>query len=253
MKLVYAALLVLIVLLMFPYLGGLINFPKNILFNLSGPVWRLERSVMGGVGDIGALFKTKRALIEENRTLKEELTRLTSLETANVLLEEENLMLKEKLGRPATSKKKVLSSILIRPNRSPYDTLIIDAGTSLGVESGQGVVAGENVALGEVVEVYKNEAKVVMYSSPGIETDILIGGDNISHTAIGLGGGNYEVTLPREVVIESGEIIKIPSLGNIILGVVGEIDSDPADAFQRILFKTPINVQQVKWVEVVIE
>jgi len=36
-----------------------------------------------------------------------------------------------------------------------------------------------------------------------------------------------------------------------ILGVVGHIKKDPSDSFQTILFRTPVNTSELKWVQIV--
>jgi hypothetical protein len=114
-------------------------------------------------------------------------------------------------------------------------------------------VVGEDIAFGEVIESFANESRVVLYSSAEQITNVTIGPENISAEAEGIGGGNFKIFLPRDVPVEIGELIVVPALHSDILGVVGMVRSSPSDALKEILFKTPLNVQELKWVYVILD
>lgn len=70
--------------------------------------------------------------------------------------------------------------------------------------------------------------------------------------AIGIGGGNFRLEVPREMDVKEGESITIPSISPNIFGIVEKIEYKEADSFQTILFKSPVNTGELKWVEVVL-
>jgi len=65
-----------------------------------------------------------------------------------------------------------------------------------------------------------------------------------------LGGGNFEVKLPRGVDIREGDVISFPAINTQIVGVVEKIKVKAADPFQTILFKSPVNIYELRFVEI---
>jgi rod shape-determining protein MreC len=176
-------------------------------------------------------------------------TNIESLQILVQALKKENTELKELLGRSdIANRKTILATILVRPNQSPYDTIILDVGRNENIEINDKVLAQGDVVLGEIISVSDKTSKVRLFSSPGIETVVSVGEENITLTAIGNGGSNYIIESPREIEIKEGELITIAGPSIYILGVIGEIFSDPAESFKSILFKSPVNIQQLKWV-----
>lgn len=160
--------------------------------------------------------------------------------------------LKELLGRETFNiKDAVLGAVLARPNVSPYDTFVIDIGKSSGIQKDDNVFVQGNVFIGKIDEVNKNTSTVILFSSPGQITQVSIGLQNISANAKGRGGGNFIVELPRGTEVEKGDIVTMLGIDIKLFAVVEEIESNPSDPFITILFKNPINMNDVKWVQVV--
>jgi cell shape-determining protein MreC len=170
----------------------------------------------------------------------------------NRILIQENTDLKDLLGRKSIYSKAVLASILVKPSFSPYDTLIVDIGTDAGVVVGDKVSADGNIFIGRVSEVYANSSKVILYSSPDEKVLVLVGSNNVLKEAVGIGGGNFKIELPREIDIKEGDDVVIPSISPNIFGIVEKVEYKEADSFQTVLFKSPINVLELKWVEILI-
>jgi len=80
----------------------------------------------------------------------------------------------------------------------------------------------------------------------------LIGNNNIEKEAVGLGGENFKVEIPREIDVKEGDSIVIPSISTNVFGVVEKIEFKESDSFQNVLFKNSVNVSELKWVEVLL-
>lgn len=218
---------------------------------LARPAWTVANEIRELRHEFLNYFKSKRALIKENTAHRDRQETVEAQQITISALKEENEELRGLLGRFGESAESlVLAAILVRPSQSPYDTVIINAGSNLGVLEGAHVFLPGDVVLGEVAKVEQNSSRVQFYSSPGIRTQVTIGEENITATALGKGGGNFEISLPREIEVAVGETITVPGVTPFILGVIGEIEVRPADAFKKILLKTPANLQQLKWVHV---
>lgn len=211
--------------------------------------WQSESSTIGWFASMGKIVTSKYSLIKENKRLKNEIVSRDSSALMLSSLIEENENLKSALGRSATGDD-ILGVILSRPPMSPYDTLIIDIGTADGVAVGNKVYTEGDVLVGDIAEAYLHQSKVSLFSSPGRTTSILIGSSTVETLATGRGAGNYVAKLPVEVKIKKGDPIITPQIRMHTFGVVEEIMVDSSDSLQTILFKTPINIHEFRFVEV---
>ena len=239
-----AAALVLLFFLRAPIYAGL----SRVAAFIFRPVLRAGGGVGGGVSGFGAYLSSKSSLWRENENLKQELEDARARMANYDALQSENLALKETLSR-APEEKLILAAILSKPNLSPYDTLLVDVGGQLA-EVGDIVFAYGDVPIGRVSEVYASSSKVVLFSSPGEKTEVLILGQNIFMPLVGRGGSNFEMTLPRDLTLEIGTEVQLPGLTPHVLASVVTILSDPRDAFQKALLVSPVNIQELKFVEV---
>lgn len=219
---------------------------------ISSPFWKAKNSSVEGVVNSTQLLRSKRSLIFENDNLKNEIKETEFKLLGFESLKQENESLKELLGRGVLNiEDTVLGAVLARPNISPYDTFIIDIGSGHKILKDDDVFVYGNVYIGKVDEVFKNTSTVKLFSSPGEITQVSIGLQNISANAKGRGGGNFIVELPRGTEVEKGDIVTIPGIDIKLFAVVEEIESRPSDPFITILFKNPVNINDIKWVQVV--
>jgi cell shape-determining protein MreC len=231
------ALVVLVFLLrsfLFPGLSGASMY-------LARPVWGAQSVVGGWWDDIATLFRGKALLEAENAQLHDKLTAITLESYTRNLLQEENEELKRMLGRPREDDL-LLAVVLARPDRSPYDTFVVDVGTDAGIVPGMKVLADGDLMLGEVAAVHAKTSLVRLYSSSGTEFPVFIGSSTpLEAVARGVGGGNFRVSLPRGTPVREGDVITSPALGPSFAGVVDHIDAPESVTFATVYFKLPIN------------
>lgn len=219
----------------------------------SAPLLQSAATVKNGIlNGLLALFSYKQSLIAENNALKEQLREAEAKVLDHDRLLAENTELKTLLGRGGIKEKKILAVILAKPNQSPYDTLILDIGTDNGVNIGNAVLAYGNIVVGEIREVFPKSSRAVLFSSPGEEYQGTLSVNNISLKLTGRGGGNFASELPRGVSVGKGMQIFSVGLSPHILGIVDSIFTDPRNPFQSILVRSPVNIAELKWVEIVL-
>ncbi len=192
-------------------------------------------------------LSSKQFLVKKVIALQSTLDAQNASMTTLSTLEAENTALKAELGREG-SIKGTLARVIVPPNRSLYDTIVLDVGENEGVEVGQSVFAFGSIALGTISQVDKNSSTVLLFSASGRETVGTTAGSDIAVTLIGRGSGEYEVRMPRDIVFEQGAVISAQSLGVHPLATIQKIITDPRDPFQRLLAKAPVNLQTMKWV-----
>lgn len=229
-------------------------FKEKVSHVISVPVMTLGQVTISAGGDLGtwwkntlAYFKEKKSLEAENNEIKEKLNELESRKLFCLNTEKENEELRTSLFRANAKKKEyIIAAILKRPPEIPYDTAILDAGADNGVVVGMTVTAYGETLIGHIAEVFKNSSKVKLISFPQEETSVILGGSNTAISAKGKGGENLEISLPREITVNNGELITTPGINGLVVGVVEKIESDPSNPFQKIIFRLPTNIRQLK-------
>lgn len=219
--------------------------------NISEPFWRAGSYFLDT--PLFTFFENTAKLSQENRQLKIENQNLRLALAALQGVEKDNSTLRAILGRLDKKEKPVLGEVIFLPGMTPYDTLTLDVGSSNTVRSlkvGDLVVYDDTVLLGKIVSLTGNRSKVELLSSFGQEIPVNIGENNIPALADGKGSGNFEITLPKGTVVNPGDKIISPLYQGYLIGVVGAINRDSANPFQTILFKTPVNLLELKWVEI---
>lgn len=225
----------------------------GVLYTVTAPLFSVEQSVREGMSGRLVLFRSKQALLEENKALKERNVFLMAEAYTLLIVRKENEELKEILDRRVPDRRVLLARARAGPGRSPYGTLLLDKGGADGVRVGDIATVYGDIALGVIDRAYEGSSIVKLFSSPGEETDALLGEGNVPIRAEGMGGGNFKARVPKGVVVKEGDSVVSPVLEVPLLGIVGSVESAPSDSFQSILFQVPINIYELKWVEILLE
>ena len=205
-------------------------------------------AISGTPSVFSSFFSFRKALLEEKENLLDRIRELEAKNEDRERLYTENEELKNLLGRNRDTRR-LLAAVILRPPASVYDTLILDVGEAEGAKVGQRVLAYGTTAVGELREVGEHTSKAVLFSSPGEKISGMIAGRNIPVEVVGRGGGNFGIELPRSMAVSPGEAIVTPGVYGVTLGLVTEIISDPRDPFELVLVSSPVNAQELRFVE----
>lgn len=223
------------------------NILPGKINSLAKPVW-LTKNILGQrIGEMASLLNAKSDLVMQNIELKKEISNSENIRIRNIILEKENADLKKLLGIK-TNESYISARVLSKDSQSPYGTIIIDTGKK-NIAKGNEVYA-EGILIGLIDEVYSDTAKVRLLSASGNKFKVEIGETAIEGIAEGLGGGDFQIELPRGIDVNIGDEIISADLNLKLLGFVEYIDQEERSSFQKILFKTPVNINQLKWVEI---
>lgn len=223
---------------------------SGAVHRLTRPLWEVRVWMSEASRSFAAFLSSKRSLVEENERLARLVREAEPVRLENVILRDENEALKSELGR-TIAEETVLAVVLARPIVSPYDTLIVDVGRAKDVLPGDLVLSDTGIAIGTVTVSHTDTSVVTLFSSPGLETQVFIGPRAVSAVAVGRGGGNFAVKLPRGIGIEEGDAITMPGINPKIFAVAERTVERPADPLQTVLFKNPVNFLELRFVEVV--
>ncbi len=167
-------------------------------------------------------------------------------------LKDEISILKDALGR-ASSSPFVMAGVLKAPPFLPYDTFIIDAGSSNGLVKGQKVFAKESYIIGEIAEVHNGNAKVKLYSTAGEKMSVRVGSSTELYEATGRGGGEFSITVHRTDLVSSDDLVKFPGIDEDVVGKISDIENDSAKVFKEVFFRFPFSLSNIDKVLVKIE
>jgi len=241
---------VVVLIILFYFRTGIFSGLSSFSQGLFRPILILGNNIGEKFKRAGSYFVSKNSLYLENQNLQSQLredeARMSNYNS--VLADNENL--KEILGRKNPKINMILSAILSKPNQSAYDTLTIDAGLKQGIKAGDIVFALGNVPIGRVDLAYNNSSKVILFSNPGEKIQAVIARKNIFMELVGRGGGNFEMVMPKDFALQKGDQMVLPGLTPYVLAVVQTIISDPRDPFTKALLVSPVNIQELKFVEV---
>lgn len=226
------------------------SFLGEAVSRIASPFWQAERFLSEKAGGLLFFFSSKESLAEDVERLSLELKGAHRLLLDRDLLIEENRLLREQLGRTEVKEGRLVGAILATPPRSPYDTAALDIGSDEGVAVGDLALAGSTV-LGTVSRVSRTTSLVEFFSTAGTKTpvSILHEGRAVPVEAMGLGGGEFSATLPKEVLVGEGDAIVMPGFNPFLFAQVEAIETSPTDSFQKIRFKNPVPVSSLRFLE----
>lgn len=214
---------------------------------LSVPFWNIFQ---GGDASLSFIVADKRNLTQ---TIREQELHIKDLEQQLVrvqMLAQENEELKESFGRLRTSYI-TGASILVKPSHTLYDAMVIDVGSEDGVRQGDLVLSFGSVALGYVVDVRSTTSFVELFTQNNVMSNMVHIPTGTYVEAVGQGGSMFSFTLPRDVAVSDGEIIALPDSESFLVGTVERIDFNPTDPFQTVRVRSAVNINQIRFVELV--
>jgi cell shape-determining protein MreC len=229
---------------------GLYAFGSGLFVDLFSvvtyPLERLSGQVTDSWNDA---LKSRQALIAENKRLMAENERLQVGAARAAELAAANDQLRG-LKAEAGGGGKIFAKVLVKPNHLPYDEMIIDLGTERdpNLAPGQLVFAADQTVIGQIDQVSSRSAKIRLYSEAGVSLPVAVGAAAYPGVALGAGGGNFFLSLPRGLDIKVGDPIKTTIVGDYLLGYAAKIDKNPNDPFQKIQFRSPFNIFGLTWV-----
>lgn len=262
------ALGIIILIILFYFRSGIFNGISYVTEIIFHPVLISGSRLGEKLNNLGSYFLSKNSLYLQNQKLQAEVAFNNARMSNYDSVVAENAGLKEILGRLPTGRQAgknpkinmVLATILAKPNRSPYDTLLVDAGAGQGIKTGDTVFALGDVPIGRIAEIYPSSSKVILFSSAREKTQAIVSGKNtrpndgsvgqVFLELIGRGGGNFEMVMPKDFILQKGDQAVLPGVTPRVLAIVQTIISDPRDPFTKALLTSPVNIQELKFVEV---
>ena len=217
------------------------------LVAMSTPLWYTGDVLTAGVGNAGSFFTDKAKLMQERDAL---LAENAALKSANATAEARAADFGRLLGERTEPVAGIIAGVLARPPVSPYDVLVIDQGSEQGVLADAAVQGPGGMPLGRVESVTASSARVLLYSTPGQETESWVGESRIPVTLMGEGSGAMSAVVARDAGISVGDLVYASGPGARAVGSVIAVGNDPSSPRSRADIRPLQNPFSLTWVTV---
>ncbi|MBN2398505.1 MAG: rod shape-determining protein MreC [Deltaproteobacteria bacterium] len=238
---------------------GKTSFLKKITLEAAVPLGSAVNSALGSIGTIWKRYVMLVGLEERNRELEETVASLTRevnecREMALECMRLRSLMvMKSELGFST-----VAAEVVGRNRASVFRTVLIDKGSSDGIEAGFPVVTAEGVT-GRIIEVSWNVSKVLLLVDYNSNIDALIQRNRCQGVLQGAGtSGCILKYIQRSEEVRVGDVVVASGLAGVFpkglrLGTVAEVEKRDADLFQRITVHPTVDIAKLEEVLVIIK
>jgi len=197
-----------------------------------------SHSFLQGFNDTAVLASRNEQLIKENSALASE-NQALSKKIASII---------ELFSSAQTISNGILAGVVARPPESPYDILVLAAGTDEGVKVGMEAFGIGGVPLGVVSSVTDNFSRITLFSSSGINTSGWVGNNNLPLTISGAGAGIMNASIARSAGIAVGDIVFVPGPGMLPIGTITRVDSDISSPSVSLRIQPLVNLFSLSWV-----
>ncbi|HVU79780.1 MAG TPA: rod shape-determining protein MreC [Candidatus Paceibacterota bacterium] len=227
---------------------------SGVLWRALGPAMSAREGAAAATGGFFERFIGSKALESEVAQLRAQLASTSILLADRELLYAQNADLKARLGRHASSSAPVLAAVIMRPPATPYDTLMLDAGSGEGVKEGDLVSAGGSVYIGRVSQAYPTASRATLFSAPGESHEALLVARNASSSVpfalVGQGGGSMTGEVPAGTAVSAGDEVTFPSMDLRYTGRVTAVDAAAERSFKTVYVELPVNPFTLTFVEI---
>jgi len=234
------------------------NAPHKLALEIIGFVQSGVAKCTGYVQSIGRGYRELINVREENRRLREELKKykaaMATYQEAvatNVRLAK-LLELKEGLPPPT-----ITARIIGKDPSQWFKTIIIDRGSSDGVERGMPVVTVEGI-VGQVMNTSPHYAKVLLANDPNSAVDALVQKNRVQGIIKGDGKGFILYYVLRNNEVHQGDVIVTSGLGGVFpkglpIGTVTKVIKTRRGMFQKIEVEPAVDFSQLEYVIIVMK
>lgn len=223
---------------------------------LGGKISALARDLVAPVSSVGGkvgstitasgYFSSRSTLEAQIAALQAELQQDQLQAAAFAVVQQENASLSS-LEHLAQTSPGIAAPVISSIVSSPYGTFSIGAGSADGITSGALVLSSGGFVVGKVTQVQSHQSLVAETFASGTQTPVSI--DGAAVVASGQ-GGQAEAQVPHGVTVLQGDPVIAPDLGARPIGVVGHVDSNPANAQQAVYIALPVPLSSLEYVYV---
>jgi cell shape-determining protein MreC len=223
---------------------------SQLAYLVGGPMWTVREAISNKIVSIGSYFKWKASLQNENNDLKKKLDE----KNAEIITIKNQVDLYKQLDSyialKDTKANESIVRVVTRPPQTPFDVLLIEAKDE-AIKAGQKVFFA-GVPVGYIESKTGSYARVFLFSHSSSQFRVLVGADKVEADAKGKSQGNIYLTLPKSVVVNTGDTVYLAD-GTVPIGTVSKIDNNTSTSFIDVYVKMPFSPSKIDFLTVLKE
>ncbi|MDQ0202954.1 rod shape-determining protein MreC [Pectinatus haikarae] len=236
---------------------------NSVVTTLLAPFQSLSSAISNKSGNVITTVSQLIFVYDENRQLKDEVTKLREQSLQNNELVAENQRLRAFLDYKGKAKNfdLVTATVIARDPATWVNNVVIDRGSSDGIKKDMPVVTPEGL-VGSVVEAYSGYSIVELITDPRVSVGALIQRSDSRIAGIVKGDINKQSdvhmdNIPRSSDIQQGDQIITSGLGGIypkgiFIGTVDDVQNESGGLLKYAVVKTAVDFQKLEDVAVVV-
>lgn len=234
-----------------------LNAPQRLGLDLIGKGQYVVTTIADGIHGVWSNYIALLDVRDENEKLTTELEKYKAMNIKHREAVATNVRLSKLLQMKETLPPPTLTAQII--GRDPslwFRTIIIDRGSSEGVEKGMPVVTVEGV-VGQILESSPNYAKVLLANDPNSAIDVLVQKNRVQGILKGNGGNGFNLLyVLKNADVEKGDIIVTSGLGDIFpkglpVGTVSQVTKSKRGMFQKIDIEPAVDFSQLEFLLII--
>ncbi len=231
--------------------------PKKFFFDVIGYGQHLATAGTDKAADLIGSYVNLRNVREENRNLREKLAKFTAVNNKYLEAMATNVRLANLLELKETLPPPTLTARIVGRDHSMwFKSVIIDCGSSDGIQTGMPVVTVEGI-VGQIINVSPHFAKVLLANDPTSAIDVLIQKNRIHGIIKGKGAEGYQLHyILKNSDVEQGYHIVTSGLDGVFpkglpVGTVSSVARNKRGMFQKIEIKPAVDFSELEYLIII--
>lgn len=233
--------------------------PGRVAIALVAPFQKVIIQVANLFQDVWENYFYLISVVDDNRRLRNELSRYRVLMYRHEEALQENQRLRRLLSMGSSMEPRLIAAMVVGKDPSPwFQTVLVDKGRSDGVVVGRPVVNSDGI-VGLVVEVTGHYAKVMLITDPNSAVDAvvqknrargIIKGGSVGFCMLNYAMSKYDIAV-GDAIISSGMDGVFPK--GLPIGAVTDVVKHKAAIFQDVTVKPFVDFERLEEVSIVLE
>ncbi len=235
------------------------NAPHKFALELIGSAQYAVARVAGFAKDVYHDYASLISVREENKHLREELQKFKAINNNYREAVATNVRLGKLLELKETLPPPTLTARIIGKDPSQwFKTIIIDRGSSDGVQKGMPAVTVEGV-VGQVMNTSPHYAKILLANDSNSAIDVLIQKTRVQGIIKGKGSNGYDLLyVLKNSDVQEGDHIVTSGLGGVFpkglpVGTVASVVKTKRGMFQQIEIKPAVDFAQLEYIIIIMK
>jgi rod shape-determining protein MreC len=212
----------------------------KLILEITGPIHKATTSVLTMLGNTWLDYKSLWSVREENKRLQLQLREAWAINNQYREAVATNLRLQKLLNFKESLAPPTLTAQIVGRDPSPwFKTVIIDRGSSDGIQKGMPAVTIEGV-VGQILDTSPHYAKVLLAIDPNSAIDVLVQRTRVRGILKGTREGGYQLQyVLKNSDVEENDHVVTSELGGVfpkglLVGTVSQVIIDRRGMFQQI-------------------